>query len=56
MVPPERFTSEAEEIKAMIVPSAKTIQTTYDALKRSAEEIEADGKAILETLQAIGDV
>ena len=53
---PEGLTREAEEIKAMITPSAETIAATYDALKGSLEETYAGGETILEPLQAIREV
>ncbi len=51
----EKHVRAAIDIETAIIPSAKTIQATYSALKRSVEQITADSQSILSTLQLMGD-
>lgn len=49
-------TIEMAEVQSMIQPSYETIHTTYEALKDLFEDVNANSRAVRDTLQMAADL
>lgn len=47
--------AEVDQVDALTVPTVEAVQATFDVMRRTVEDIEADCRSIAETLESLGE-